>query len=424
MTNHGERAHAKWAASATARNWNCAGAITLAQVASDRIAEVENIHSARGTAAHQIAEKALRQGLDVSIFLGATEHTKEHKIEIDEELVESAAVYVEYVRARRDYDGAALWIEEKFKLDSIGTPYEAGGTGDAVIYIPGGRSLEIVDLKNGMGVVDVNENKQLRTYALGALLHHQGLVVEQVTTTIVQPRAPHRDGRIRSETFMVADLIDWTNELLAAMHRAKEAELDYDNVIGDFTMGEWADKWLKPGNCKFCPAEGFCPAIKRKAQTMVKMWFDDGNKAHIGNTPSIMSPEDVSATLDQLDMLEDWIKAVRALAQNLADGGTAIPNYEIVDKIGNRKWAADDEKVITDLRDVLKLTNEQIYEPPSVRSVAQIEKVLGAKRKAEIANMWHKPVTGKNLIRVTPGSDAAKSNAAKCFEQPTEKTEN
>src|SRR5690606_6882742 len=114
--------------------------------------------------------------------------------------------------------------EERFSLDALEPPFEAGGTGDFVAWFEQDRRLEIVDFKNGRGVVDVEGNPQLRTYALGAMLHHTALAVDTVTVTIVQPRAAHKDGRIRSETFHVADLIAWTADLLKAMQRSKAAK--------------------------------------------------------------------------------------------------------------------------------------------------------------------------------------------------------
>ena len=53
----------------------------------------------------------------------------------------------------------------------------------------------------------VTGNKQMRTYALGALLAHPGKAVDTITVTIVQPRANHPDGIIRSETFDVVERI-------------------------------------------------------------------------------------------------------------------------------------------------------------------------------------------------------------------------
>lgn len=417
MVDHGQRAHATWSASATARNWHCPGALTMSLYAPD---DKESIHAARGTAAHQIAEKCLRGGMDASDFLDTVEKTKEHDITIDEELANSAQEYVDYCRELGSKAGAhQSWVEERFDLSALGTPFDAGGTGDFVHYAPHDRALEIVDLKNGTGVVDVKENPQLRTYALGALLHHQDLDVDTVTVTIVQPRAPHKDGRIRSETFHVGDLAAWTAELLKAMGRSKTALDAYKIATGNSVlMDEWVDTWLRPGKCKFCPAEGTCPALRKQALAVAETWVDEADQPRIGNLPNEMSPEKLAHTLDMLPMLEDWIKAVRAFAHAQADSGVEIPGYHLAEKIGNRKWKGDDAAVVSALSSDAGLTEDDIYER-KVRSVAQIEKVLGAKRKHLVADMWERPVTGVNLVSAEKTTRPAVRPSVEDYLEPT-----
>lgn len=424
MADHGARDHATWSASSTARNWACPGALALSERAPP---DKESIHAARGTACHQISEKALRSWdvaddyrdvLELSDFLGKTEKTKEHDIEIDEELVNSAQEYVSYVQSRAD-ETSLLSLEQKFSLAAFNPPFDAGGTADAVIYDATHRHLEVVDLKNGMGVVDVQENKQLRTYALGAALANPGLAIDKITVTIVQPRAPHKDGRIRSETFDRIELFEWTQDLLAAMRRSKSALDAYKTLTGAVSEEAWAEAYLTPGShCRFCKAEGFCPALKKRALDVAAVWFDDRDQLRIGNTPDSLSPEEIAKTLDMLDMLEDWCNAVRRLAHTMAEQGTTIPGYKLVEKIGNRAWATEDEdKLVADLKKVAGLSDDEIV-TRKVKSVAQIEKVLGAKRKNLIDNMWLRPVRGTNLVSETKSDrPAAKGKAETYFQE-------
>jgi hypothetical protein len=419
MTNHGARDHATWAASSTARNVHCPGALTLARLAPP---DKESIHAARGTACHQVAEKCLRTGVDASAFLDTVEQTKSHAITIDEELVSTAQEYVDYCRGLIAASAFGLhewWVEEKFSLNDLKTPFDAGGTGDFVFYDAG--RLEIVDLKAGMSVVDAKENPQLRTYALGALLHHADLDVETVTVTIVQPRAPHKDGRIRSETFHVADLMEWTGALLAAMHRSKQAMAEYDAANGNsVVLDEWAEKWLNPGKCVFCPAEATCPKLRRAALDVAKVWFEpDTGTPQIGNKPSDMSPEALAETLDMLDMLEGWVKAVRAYAHAQAEAGVAIPGYQLSEKIGNRRWI-DEPNLAAILHGEIGGSIDDLYEAPKLKSPAQLDKLLGAKRKALIEPFVERPVTGANLVSASKTSrPPAKPKAEAYFEPVT-----
>ena len=406
MTAHSDRYHAVWSASSTASNWTCAGRMAMVSISPD---DKKSIYAAEGTAAHETAEKALRGEKDCSKFLGDVYTIDGFDVEITEEIAASAQKYVDYVVAQYDPEaGDVLLLEERHSLAQLDPPFDAGGTCDATIIKPLLRVIEVIDLKNGKGIVEVNGNKQTRTYALLALLNAPKKLVNEIDmikVTIVQPRAAHKDGRIRSETFHIAELIEWTAELMKAMERSKKALDAFSMINGSRTLfDEWAQAALTPGNCAFCPAQGICPALRSKALTITpevaRTWFEDvtlETPPMISNTVPALSPEELSHILDGIDMLEDWAKAVRATAHALAEGGTTIPGYKLVEKIGNRKWAADDEKIVADLKAVIKLTEDQIFSK-KLLSPAGIEKVLGAKRKEEIANMYHKPVTGTNLV--------------------------
>jgi hypothetical protein len=161
MQVHHERAHATWSASATARNVHCAGALALSIGVEDRESEA----AAWGTACHQVSEKCLRSGKDASDLIGTTETTKRHKFEVDDEMATTAQEYIDYCRELMKKPGAVWWIEEKFSLEGIKPPFDAGGTGDFVCYMPEEAMLEIVDLKGGRGVVvDAEGNPQGRSY--------------------------------------------------------------------------------------------------------------------------------------------------------------------------------------------------------------------------------------------------------------------
>jgi len=426
MTAHSDRYHAVWSASSTASNWTCAGRMAMVSISPD---DKKSIYAAEGTAAHETAEKALRGEKDCSKFLGDVYTIDGFDVEITEEIAASAQKYVDYVVAQYDPEaGDVLLLEERHSLAQLDPPFDAGGTCDATIIKPLLRVIEVIDLKNGKGIVEVNGNKQTRTYALLALLNAPKKLVNEIDmikVTIVQPRAAHKDGRIRSETFHIAELIEWTAELMKAMERSKKALDAFSMINGSRTLfDEWAQAALTPGNCAFCPAQGICPALRSKALTITpevaRTWFEDvtlETPPMISNTVPALSPEELSHILDGIDMLEDWAKAVRATAHAMAEKGTTIPGYQLVEKIGNRKWAADDEKIISDLKSVVKLTEDQIFSK-KLLSPAQIEKIIGAKRKDEIANMYHKLVTGTNLVSAKKTSRPAVKAKTESFFEP------
>jgi len=390
MAAHSDREHATWSASATERNWNCPGALALTMDLPDDTSEAADW----GTCCHQIAEACLREGRDAAEWIGQTVKGKKHSFECDDEMAETTQVYVDFCR---NLGKGSHWseAEQRFSLASLKPPFDAGGTADFVAHNAAKKSIDVVDLKGGRGVaVDATENKQLRTYALGAMLANPGLKVDTITVTIVQPRAPHPAGRIRSETFHVADLVEWTGDLLAAMERSKKALVERGSLMG--TEAGWAATYLKPGpwcDKTFCKARGFCPALQQAAYDAAGVWFDDLDQPRLANAPDAMSPEALAQALDAADMIEGWVNAVRAYAHTQAEMGVTIPAYMLVERIGRRRWKDE-----AGAEAKLKALVDEPYTKKLV-SPAQAEKLLGKKRAGEIADLIEKPVTGSNLVR-------------------------
>lgn len=380
--------------------------------------EVESEASAWGTAAHQVSEKCFVTGSDADEFIGTIEKTKQRRIEVTEELAETAQMYVGYVRSRvkeyTDEFGEAPIVvhEQHFSLAKLNGPFDAGGTGDTVMYFPGWRLIEIVDLKGGRGLVEAAGSWQLRSYGLGSVIANPGLDIENVKTTIVQPRAQHKSGKIRSETLHIADLVEWTSDLVAAMKRSKQA-LD---EFGTLPFAAWAAKWLTPGKCKFCRSEGSCIALENKALDAAKVWFDDLDKPQISNEPANDTPEALSATLDLLDMIQDWIAARRAFAHQQADAGVQIPNYILVPKVGREKWLDDPDVEHKVKLACATLTVDKYLNPAKLKTPKQIRKALGKKGEKLVAGLSVTPAEGTNLVRADKTTrEAVPSSVDKFF---------
>ena len=378
MSNHSARDHAPWSASATARNWACPGSFALAQTVAQ---PPESEAAAWGTACHQVAEKCLNAGFDAVQLVGRHEKTKDRFVEVTDEMAECAQEYVDYVR-RLATVADSVKIEQKFSLAKIKPPMEAGGTADAVVYTKELRLLEVVDLKGGRGVVvDAKGNPQLRTYALGAVLANPGLDVERVQVTIVQPRAPHKEGRIRSEVFHIADLMEWANDLLEAMQRAVAPDAPFE--AGD--------------HCRFCPAAAVCPALREKSLAEARMVFAPIDEPMAKpNSPDSYMPEEIARILDHADMIENWLNAVRAYAHAQAESGVVIPGYQLADKRATAKWKVEPEKVIGQLELMSNLPLDEIA-PRKLRTPKQLEKALGAQKNL-IDGLWAAESSGTNLV--------------------------
>lgn len=390
-TPHADRDHASWSASASARNFACPGALALTIDLPDSTSEAADW----GTCAHQLSERCLRDGGDADRFIGSSEKGKVHSFEVDEEMAGCAQVYIDYVRSL----GGDVQIEQRFDLAELGTPFDAGGTGDAVVFLPAEKRLEVVDLKGGRGVVvEAKGNPQLRTYALGALIANKGLDVERVTVTIVQPRAPHPDGRIRSETIDVIDLLEWTVDMLEAMRKSKEAI----DAKSDLAPAAWAAAFLNPGpHCgsTFCKAAATCPALEQHALDACGAWFDDVSQPHLANVPDMKDPAERARRLDLLDMVETWVKSVRAHEHWLAEGGDPAPGYGLVAKKGREKWSDGVDADVVTACEMAGLSEDKFLNPGKLRTPKQVRKALGDNASL-VSGMSETPTGGTNLVRL------------------------
>ena len=393
MADHGARDHAEWSASASDRRWACPGSLALEAGLPDR----EGSAAAWGTACHQVCDKALKQNRDAIDFLDTVEKTKAHVFEVDEEMVECAQTFIDYVRQRAE-DGEML-VEQKFSLDSLDPPFEAGGTGDVVILHPAESLIEVVDLKTGMKIVEAPGSRQLRTYGLGAVLANKGKW-RRVKTTIVQPRAAHRDGPIRSDELDIVDLFDWTVDLRLAMQDAADAVFDAKRL----SQSEWAARHLSAGDhCTFCKAAPTCPALQAKSLEVAQTFFHTDGAAQKPPAPETLDMAQIVRVLDAADMVTGWLNAVRAYAQEQAERGYPVTDgeheYVLTPKQARRKWNVEgDDPVAIALSDLTGELPDDFF-TRKIMSPAQAEKFLGKKRAKEIEHLWVKESSGFNLTR-------------------------
>lgn len=385
---HTDRAHAKLSPSSAHRWFECPGSVRL----SADIPNKSSIFADEGTAAHTLGEFCIVNGFDTCDFAGGHvnivegkvyRHEKEGKgcFSITDEMVEAVQLYVDTVRSLL-IDGDESEVECKLDLTHI--PGMEFGTGDFLRYRPNTQELVICDLKYGKGVpVEVEHNEQLLTYAEGTAkrFHNRGL--SRVTMIIVQPRCPHPKGPVRVWSIEALDLAEFRFDIIAA---AKATEGD--------------DAPLKPGNwCKFCPAAPTCPALTAFSLKTAELEFAD-------EPPAVadMEPERIAAVMTKADVIEGWIKRVKQRGHDLALEGRNPPGWKLVHSTSHRKFKDD---VTPDyLAATLDLDVDALMTEPKMRSPAQVEGLLGKKRKGEISDLVFKP---RGKIILAPESDPRES---------------
>lgn len=381
-------AHSKIGASSYSR-WStihggCPGSVQMAEGCPN----IESAYAAEGTHAHTVASDELERYFFNKVPITTTVATAEMRLAV--------SVYVNFVKKEAVASGADvkaghILIEHRFDLKDV---YPGlFGTADAVIYYPTEKKLLVADYKHGAGIaVEVDDNLQLKYYALGALLS-TGFPCDLVEIAVIQPRCEHEQGPIRRYAFPSVDLLDFA------------ADLAFDAAA---TADPGAK--LNPGkHCRFCPAAPTkCPAVKEKALALAKQEFG----------PAVSyDPAKLADALAHIPAIEAWITKVREFAYAEAMHGRNPPGWKMVAKRATRKWAADDETIVEFMAEATKREVSEFFEEPSLKSPAQMEKLCSKQIGEGLRKFMESISSGYNLVPEADKRPAAKLDPKSEFTQ-------
>lgn len=366
--------HNKFSASSAERWVACPGSVELSTQAPPPI---ESPYAAEGTAAHTCLEIFLknRTKLDeAERFL-----LQPNSLVIrPKEMVQHARDAAEFVLGLYKQIGGELLCETKTSLSFIAK--DMGGTFDAAIVSPFDRLL-VFDFKYGQGVaVEPEGNLQMIAYALG-LAHEHDFNFDTVEMYIIQPRAEHPRGPIRSALVTIEELEKYAAKFKVAHNAATMP--DAPLISGD--------------HCRWCPAKPICPQISGRALQAAQADFAPTGEITLPVDWKSFTNEQIGRALTAFDQLEVWIEDVRKHAKDRADRGSPIPGWKLVEKRAIRKWSKPDI--------VEKLAYEKFgaeaFETNLI-SPAQFEKIIG-KQGAEFVEKHAAAVSsGTTLV---PESD-------------------
>jgi len=128
-------------------------------------------------------------------------------------------------------------------------------------------------------------------------------------------------------------------------------------------------------------------------------------------SPESLTAQQISELLDKADVIETWLKAVRAYAQELIEAGDHVPGWKLVPKRGTRKWK--DERIVKQ-----RLASEglQDFIAEELVSPAQAERL--AKKQGiqlDLFDLITSESTGVNLTRETDKQVSATASAKSDF---------
>ena len=366
--------HALLSPSASHRWLHCTAAPRLEEGIKDEGSD----YAAEGTLAHAYCAMKLKN------FLGLpTDGEKEEIAALQEkygtggmaEYTDTYATIVleKYNDARAATPDAQLLVETR--LDFSDYVPEAFGTADAIIIADG--TMEVIDFKYGKGVkVSAVENPQMMIYALGAYARFAfEYRIDNLRATIVQPRIDN----LSEYEITVEELTAWAANVLApAAEKAYKGE-------GPQTPGAW---------CQFCKVKNQCRALANKCKEVVAV------------DPKLITPEELAKdVLPMVPIVKTWISGVEDFALAQALSGVQIPGWKIVEGRSVRK-IVDADATITALNQAGYKTTE-ILKPQELRTITDLEKLVGKKQFAALCGEWIEKPKGKPTL--APESDKRKA---------------
>ena len=166
-----------------------------------------------------------------------------------------------------------------------------------------------------------------------------------------------------------------------------EEQLLYNKKgIGEYNAGTW---------CKFCRANGVC---KAQADSQINA-FDDFKEVisdeEVQKDTALLTAEEISKALKKGEMLIDWYEALQKTALEKLLSGDEIPGYKVVEGRSSRTWTNQDEALET-LQNA-GIEKAVIYDSVP-KSLAQLEKLLGATKFAELVGKYVFKPTGKPTL--------------------------
>lgn len=403
MINHDGRQHAKYSASTSERWFGCAGSVAASAAVPERPASG---YAMDGTEAHELVEWALRaRERSALLAFMASDMKWTHRYDDETVRIESVQVMLDYVYDLVDaYEDAVLVLEHQFVFPSLVTD-DAGGTNDVIVIVPSLGLVYVIDFKHGAGhAVEVEENKQLLTYAVGAVSSFNtteafGYDVCDITLVVVQPRAFHPNGGVR----------EWP------VPRGR-LEMFIDEFDQKVLACEQPNAPLVPGDyCRWCPAAPTCKALEDRAMMATSVNFAMVKQVKLPD-PRELPVDRLAAILDSADILEAWLKQAYDYALELTNAGYTVPGWKLVEGLTHRKFIAAPEETAEKLMALTGVKLDDVM-PRKLITMTAAEKLVkdvfkqhgtDKKKQVELANKAFAELTDKepsDTLTLVPVAD-------------------
>jgi hypothetical protein len=377
--------------------------------------------AADGTHSHTLLEHCIKNGLsDPMDQVGETFTDHEGTFKVDADRAARVKSAIEYIRDRSMNGLFPVISEQRVDPKFLLGRDDLSGTVDCQIIGP--DWIELIDYKDGMGVVSAEGNMQLEQYAYGVLARYSLPVngdypFNRVIMTIIQPKLALKGMKpITSCEVPLRSLLD-----------------NMGTIITQAAATDKPDAPLVPGEsqCKFCRAKGSCAALAGNVMKEVGIMFQpvmqtlDVAQQSADKDPSTMDDAQIRQIMEAAPLMRQLLEGVEKEALRRLEAGQTIAGLKLVNGRGSRAWALPEEEMAEKLVK-MGIPKSAIYETKLV-TPAKAEKLTWDKKDGtkvqltdrQLARMEQEYVVkmaGK--LSVVPESDSRQAvvmNAAPLF---------
>jgi len=382
--------HARLSPSAAERWMNCPGSVREC----DKYPESRSSPAAiDGTHTHTVLEHCLKNNVEDCLKLNGikmSDDDGEFRLDLDRLWrVEKA---LKYIRDRAEELGVDnIMSEHKVNCGMLIERDDMRGTLD--VRLMNDEVLEIIDYKDGMGVVEAEQNKQLMLYALGELGMQRtanGWSFKKIIITIIQPKMERRGRPIVSSWEISVD------DLLVFGEEVKKA--------ADAT--DLPDAPLIPGDsqCKWCEHKGNCNPLVTEKLDKVGIMFEDITQQSSNTEPTDLTDDQIKEIVESAPSVRAMLEAVEKEALRRMESGHSVSGLKVVRTSGRRQWGIEPEDVENKLRK-MGVPKDAVYIKKIV-SPTQAEKLSWVTRSGESKTLSKRQLStlNKEYVVKTSGS--------------------
>lgn len=309
---------------------NCPGSVALVDKMPPK---PSSSYADTGTLLHDTIADVLTKDMHPAAYLGR----KYAEIELTQDLLDSKLLVALQALDEIDPEGNLDYAVEavvgfgELLPDVFGSVDFIGRLGDRAI---------VLDWKFGDGVaVEVEENAQLLFYAAAAMRTPKTAWVfegaKDVELVIVQPPS------VKRWVTTIDRIKAFEEELVRAVRVALKP--DAPLAAGD--------------HCKWCAAKPVCPLMTGAIDRIVKAKIE------------ALPVDQIAHYLDQIPMVESFLKDLQQLAHGLIEEGRKVPGWKLVNKRATRSWIDNDKAAAFLMQSGVEPYEEKIITPAAAEKL-------------------------------------------------------